>query len=149
MDLGNETQRGQIEQYLREALAYVMARRASARCKILAINKCIVPKVLYVCKFMGWSLAQYEHLEAIVSAALRKVSRNAPGFPTDLLYIAKEDGGMGYESLVDITQRTKHRMYQRLLDDDHTNMVASGLLARAFRARGQVLHPHARSRHHG
>ena len=145
MDLSNETQRSLLTTYLRESLAYVSAKRASSRCKIIAITKCIIPKVLYTCKFMGWTLVQYKELEKIVSAALRKAAKLLPGFPTDLLYMSKQEGGLGYDSLVDIVHRTKHRMYQRLLDTSDLCLVASGLLARAFRARGQILQPHVES----
>jgi hypothetical protein len=142
MDLSNNTQRVQIETYLREALAYIMARRASNRCKVTAIVKCVIPKLLYILKFMGWTMAQYEQLERQISAALRKTANLMAGFPADLLYVPKNEGGMGFDSLVDIVHRTKHRMYQRLLDDDDSQHAASSLLSRAFRARGQILQPH-------
>ena len=145
MELGNDTQRNQLENYLSEALAYIVARRASTQCKILAITKCVIPKILYVCKFMGWTLAQYDHLESLISRALRQILKLPHSFPSELLYISKSESGMGFDSLVDITHRAKHRMYQRLLDDQFSSPVASSMLARAFRARGQVLQPYIQS----
>jgi hypothetical protein len=142
MDLSNETQREQVTTFLRESLAYVCAKRASIRCKMIAITKCIIPKVLYTCKFMGWTLEQYKELEKIITVAMRKASKLLPGFPTNLMYMSRQEGGLGYDSLVDIIHRTKNRMYQRLLDTTDMCLVASGLLARAFRARGQILQPH-------
>ena len=141
MDLGNNTQRAQTEDFLKEALAYILARRASARCKVIAITKCVIPKLLYVLKFMGWTLEQYEQLERQISSTLRQVAKHIRGFPTDLLYVSRDDGGMGFDSLVDIVHRTKHRMYQRLCDDGDSHHAANSLLARAFRAKGQVLQP--------
>jgi hypothetical protein len=142
MDLGNETQRIQMEGYIKEALAYITARRASAKCKILAITKCVIPKLIYICKFMGWSLEQYEKLERMISSALRSTTKHLPGFPNELLYLSREEGGMGFTSLVDTVHRTKHRMYQRLFDDDDSYHAVDSLLTRAFRARGQILQPH-------
>jgi hypothetical protein len=141
MDLGNETQRLQMERYLKEALAYIMSRRASARCKLIAITKCVIPKIIYVCKFMGWTIDQYEKLERLISTALRTTMKHLPGFPNDLLYIPRDEGGMGFTSLVDIVQRTKYRMQQRLYDDDESFHAADSLMSRAFRARGQILQP--------
>jgi hypothetical protein len=132
MDLSNETQRIQLTTYLRESLAYVVAKKASIRCKMIAISKCVIPKIIYTCKFMGWTLEQYKELERIISAAMRTASKLLPGFPTDLLYMSRQEGGLGYDSLVDIVHRTKNRMYQRLLDTRDLCLVASGLLARAF-----------------
>ena len=99
-------------------MAYILARRASGKCKIIAITKCVIPKLIYICKFMGWTLEQFGKMEKYISSALRKVTRQLASFPGELLYVSRDEGGMGFPSLVDIVHRTKIRMQQRLYDDD-------------------------------
>ena len=80
MDLSNETQREIIEKYLRESTAYVIARKASVESKLLAIQKSIVPKILYVLKYMPWTLQQYETLQRIIDSAIKRITKNGRHF---------------------------------------------------------------------
>ena len=146
MHLSNEQQRTHTLGYLKTALAYVCAKRASNTCKYLAITKCIIPKIIYTAKFMSWTLQQYEELEQPISAAYRKIAKHLPGFPTALLYVERSDGGMGFTSLSDAVQQAKLALHQRLSATPDGCHVASSLFARAFAMRGQGLLVNIRAR---
>jgi hypothetical protein len=98
MDLTNETQRQQTLTYLKQSLAYVSARRASADVKILAITKSIIPKTVFTARQMAWTLDEYIAMDRCVSAAYRAATKNLATFPTELLYLAKRLGGLGLKA---------------------------------------------------
>jgi hypothetical protein len=144
MDLSNETQRVQTRTHLRQSLAYVTARRASAEMKILAITKCIIPKIVFTARQMAWTLEEYRAMDQCVSAAYRAATKNLATFPTELLYVSKQLGGLGLPRLSDAVQREKQAMLWRSRRRETSTI--GGLMHRAFTMTGQATIPGIRTR---
>ena len=80
--------------------------------KILAMQRSLFAKVAYPAKFMAWTCLEYEVIDRVISAALRKITRNMQTFPEALLYASKQDGGFGFTKWSDSIQLTKNRIIQ-------------------------------------
>jgi hypothetical protein len=66
---------------------------------------------------------------------LRKLTKNARGFPEALLYLRMEDGGLGLENWTDRIQLEKIRLLQRLLQTSVRHSISS-CLTRAIASTG-------------
>ena len=58
-------------------------------------------KIAYFAKFVTWPLLWYLELDKVVSKALRRISKNRSSFPKELLYMHKDNGGVGFSRLND------------------------------------------------
>jgi hypothetical protein len=123
--------------------AYVVARKASADSKLLTINKCIVPKVLYPLKFMPWTTKRYNDIQKILDTAYKRATKTGRRFPTALLYVKD---GLGQQDLTYLVQKTKMAMATRLLLHPDSKHVVESLIARAFRNAGKPTIPNVRQR---
>jgi exonuclease III len=133
-----------ITKYCANALAYVSKRRSSVETKMLAIKLCIIPKVIYALKFMAWPLVTFTKLERKFSQCFRTITKNLLTFPTALLYISVEHGGLGCPSLVDAVHRAKFSLAMRGLGAEVTRHSMSGLLARGITYMGNPVRPNIR-----
>ena len=52
----------------------------------------------------------------MVSKALRRISKHMPSFPEELLYVHKDNGGMGFSRLSTIVQLQKLSLMQRMAE---------------------------------
>jgi hypothetical protein len=111
-DIRNPTHREIIRQTVTEGCNHIVARRASMESKILAMQRSLFAKVAYPAKFMAWTCAEYEVIDRVISAALRKITRNMQTFPEALLYAGKQDGGFGFTKWSDSIQLMKNRIIQ-------------------------------------
>jgi hypothetical protein len=143
MDLSNVTQYEHLVTYLRQSTAHLAARMASVETKLLTLNRCIIPKVLYPLKFMPWSIERYTEIQKTVDAAIKRITKNGRQFPTDLLYVK---AGLGQADLTYLVQKAKMATATRLLMQPTSKHVVESLLTRAFRYAGQPTIPNVRHR---
>jgi hypothetical protein len=136
----------QITQYCQNALTYVCKRRSSADTKLLTIKLCVIPKVVYLLKFLAWPLAKYDQLERKFASSYRRITKNKLSFPTGLLYVSVQNGGMGLPSIVDAAQKAKLALAIRGLSREYTRHSMSGLLARGIEYTGNVVKVNIRTR---
>jgi hypothetical protein len=84
-------------------------------------------------KFMPWSLSQFRELDTILGSLLRDMSHNLRSFPTELLYIPKDNLGMGFNRLSTLIQKRKSSLMHRMIGmggrecDVMTSLVNRGL----------------------
>ena len=67
--------------------------------KWLVIRGSVYEKIAYFTMFMTWPLLSYRELDKVVSKALRRISKNMPSFPEELLYVHRDNGSIGYLQL--------------------------------------------------
>jgi len=76
---------------------------------------CLSKRTEYNGQLSSWTIQQLDELDRIFSKAYRKLSSNIASFPTDLLYLSEEHGGLGYHRTSDGIQTAKISMLQRHL----------------------------------
>ena len=90
-------------------------------------------KLLYALRLSNWSLAQYQELDHSLSAIFRKATRNQRSFPTALLYLPTNLGGLGLKRLSDLVQMEKWSATHRMIRCGGTiQTVVQGIVEDAF-----------------
>ena len=101
-----------LEIRLDRALSRLSFFPCSKEVKLNAIEKSLFPALLYQLKFASWPLSAYETLDQHISVTLKKIFGLNNLFPTDLLYMGREQGGMGCKKLSDLAQAAKLSLVQ-------------------------------------
>ena len=98
-------------------------------------------------KFAKWPLAKYRDLDKKVNALIKKITKFPNSFPTALIYMDKEHGGLNFKRLSDsdavhIAKLSPFHRYQGPWDSTSlTAAVMCGLIGRAPRTAGLRVPP--------
>ena len=90
--------------------AEVGATAASATTKVSAILMTALAKVRFKAKQTSCSIAELRVIDKIFYKFYRDATKNKQGFPYSLMYLPKEYGGLGLQSLADLSSMDKLRM---------------------------------------
>jgi hypothetical protein len=134
---GGDAQFDETMKMVREQLGMVMKRKASAGAKAVVINMCVIARACYAAKFCSWGQDRMLRLEKEFSRAYRKVTRNMASFPTELIYMEKRDGGLGFPNFVDRVMASQWSMLVRAVRwQGGVRDAAEGLMERTLREKG-------------
>ena len=135
------TQKGLTKHRLQRACV-IMAVQRSIDSVTLTASICSLARASYTATHTPWSDKDVTSLDTPLNQLHRRTSKNAPTFPTALLYIPQSQGGMGIPRLSDCFIRQKWAITQRLiLAGGRPADAAQGLLSRAARRSGGEAHP--------
>jgi hypothetical protein len=95
MDLLNNTQHSQAIDLLRSMLSRVVVKTGSPETKWVAVRRSLYERIAYYGKFMPWSLSRTRELDKPISAFIRRITKNMPSFPEQLIYLPINMGGLG------------------------------------------------------
>ena len=88
-------------------------------------------------QFCTWGLDRYQDLDTIYTRIVNKICRNMQSYPATPLWMLATDGGIGLQSLIDFTHKTKLRLLLRNIEKNNdTGLAFQGLIARALRDAG-------------
>ena len=93
-------------------------RYASPDTKKVILRTVIFSQAMYAAKFCDWNLVQCCDLNNPIEAVYRNITKNMASFPTLLLYLATQIGGLDLPRLSDNLQIKKWQMIHRLLQSD-------------------------------
>jgi hypothetical protein len=110
---------------VRRGCTILANRYASPETKKIIIRSVIFNQVLYAAKFCCWSLETYRSLDKPIETLYRIMTKNMASFPTLLLYVPANLGGLGLPRLSDIAQQEKWQMLHRLLRADPATQAAA------------------------
>eukprot|EP01041_Mallomonas_annulata_P042122 gene42122-biopygen5635 len=117
----------------------ILHTSGSPTSKLMAVTISTHKKIQYIAKISSYSLAQYRQLDKIFAAYYRRITMNMTGYPTALMHIATERGGLGIPRLSDLIQQDKlGAIWQGLEHTDKNLMAIQGLLERALRQGGHT-----------
>lgn len=135
MDVTNSTQFNNALHKLKHSLAVLLQSKASASIKIKVMELVLYSQIIYDTKFASWPLHQYQQLDSIVTTAVKQITNNMVSYPTDLIYMKKDQMGLGIKQLSVCIQEAKYAIYQRAIHsmDDRRRFVMSTMLARGLR----------------
>jgi hypothetical protein len=100
-------------------LEYLLDQAGTAPVKIDYIRFKILPIILHTSQCANWSLSQYRDLDKPFTQAYKTILVLPRHFPTTLLYLPLDKGGIGLPRLSDRTQVMKWRAFQRSLAVGH------------------------------
>ena len=84
----------------------------------------ILPIILHTAQCSNWSLQQYRELDKPFTKAYKSILVLPVHFPTALLYLPLDKGGIGLPRLSDRTQVMKWRAFQRSIAVGHRSARA-------------------------
>ena len=132
VDLGekDKTSYQQVGLMVERCLRSVQAHRFDRNLQIDAITCSIYAKVRYRGKLASWSLREYEELDRVVAASVRKILRLMPSMATELIYM------VGLTRLTDLIQKDKIGVIVRsTYSGGRTQQAVDGIMERAARHR--------------
>jgi len=80
---------------IRRGCNILTTRYASPDTKKVILRTVIFSQAMYAAKFCNWSLDQCRELDKPIEAVYRIITKNMATFPTLLLYLATQMGGLG------------------------------------------------------
>ena len=131
-DYTSAAERLRAEELLKVAAKVIVRTRASAESKAMVMTKSILPKITYACKFGSLTTGDLVRMDSILAEFHRRVSQNLSGHAKVLLYMDKEQMGLGFTSITDAIENDKWGLVIRgLRSADETPLATGGLLERA------------------
>ena len=119
----------------------IIKKSASPLCKLIALQSSVLNSALWQAQASPWSLKMCRELDKPINRVCRHITKNLPGFPTNLLYASAP--GLALKRLSDEIQLRKLAMVNRGLTYTPRLAAAShGLLLRAARFYGLQPLPH-------
>ena len=129
---------------LEAAISRLRTFPCSSEIKQAVLERCIYPSLIYQMKFANWQLAKYRELNKRINALIKRITKFPNSFPTALIYMGKEHGGLNFKRLSDAVHSAKlsllHR-YQGWNSTSPTAAVMWGLIGRAPRTAGLGVPP--------
>ena len=127
-----------------EALNILVRSSVSVAAKLMILQTVIYPRIRYVGKGVCWALnttdVSYIKFDKLIFAAVRKITLNRPTFPSALIEMAPEDGGLGLPRISIDCQLAKladlRRAMTRSPQHRHTMMA---LVNNVFKSANQPL----------
>ena len=122
----------------------IAKRKASAKLKALAYNSYGLARLRYYGPHLTASLADTQAaLDTPVQQLLRNTSQNMRSFPSALLFIPRNMGGLGFKKPSDVIHSTKLQYVDRAyIQSTQTLRTVSGLLLRPQRLQQQQPYLH-------
>lgn len=105
MSVDNDTQRRLAEEQLTAALTRIVTMPCTMGLKRGVLEGSVLQKLAFHLRFAPLSLYRFKELDVLVNKALRHILGVDAHWPTELLYLAMEEGGMG----LDTTKRSGTR----------------------------------------
>ena len=103
----------------------------------MAHENCLRSDIVYRMQFCVWGYNDYLELDRIYTRLVKKICRNMQSFPTKPLWMLASDGGLGLQSLIDFTHKSKlNLLLKNINKEDDTGKALQGLVARALRDAG-------------
>jgi hypothetical protein len=137
MDINNDKQFETLKETMELVGAKILRHKGRVGDKLLALEYCMRSDIVYRMQFCTWGFDRYQELDLIYTRLVKKVCRNMQSYPATPLWMLAADGGIGLQSLIDFTHKTKLRLLLRNIErDDDTGRAFQGLIARALRDAG-------------
>ena len=95
------------------ALNLIQYAKASVTTKLTIVNVSVLSALSYVTKFASWTLADYEVFDTALAVAIRRITGNRLSFPTALIFLPRNHGGLGIRRPSDLAQQYKNAIIQR------------------------------------
>ena len=129
---------------IRRGCNILTTRYASPDTKKIILRTVIFSQAMYAAKFCNWSLDQCRDLDKPIEAVYRIITKNMASFPTLLLYLATQMGGLGLPRFSDNLQLEKWQMIHRLLKaDPGSQATAWYFIESSIRTAGHTTPPQA------
>ena len=92
----------------------IICRSRGSRAQLIkVVNNCIAKRSEYTGKFSSWTMEQMEAIEQVYTQTYKHLTYNLSSFPTELLYMNTERGGLGLPRLSDVISAAKYSIFQR------------------------------------
>eukprot|EP01041_Mallomonas_annulata_P042177 gene42177-biopygen8671 len=115
----------------------ILHTSGSPTSKLMAVTISTHKKIQYIAKIFSYSLSQYRQLDKIFATYYRRITMNMTGYPTALMHISTDRGGLGIPRLSDLIQQDRlGAIWQGLEHTDKNLMAIQGLLESALRRGG-------------
>ena len=82
----------------RSRLNGILKKKGPPKAKIEVAFKSVLMKTLFRFQFLSVTLETQQHHDSLFGSFVRKVLHCAPGFATDLIFINRQDAGLGLRS---------------------------------------------------
>ena len=119
MSVDNDTQKRMAEEQLTAALTRMVTMSCTMDLKRGVLEGSVFQLLVFHLRFAPWSLNRFKELDVLVNKALRRILGVDAHWPTELLYLAKEEGGMGLIRLSNLVHERKLALVARL-DEEGT-----------------------------
>jgi ribonuclease HI len=97
-----------------ERACNIVCRSRGSRAQLIkVVNNCIAKRSEYTGKFSSWTMEQMEAIEQVFTQTYKHLTYNLSSFPTELLYLNTERGGLGLPRLSDVISAAKYSIFQR------------------------------------
>jgi hypothetical protein len=137
MDTNSNKQFEVLKETLECLGARILRHKGRVGDKLLALEYCLRANIVYRMQFCTWGLERFAELDKAYTNIVKKIYRNMKSYPAIPLWMLAADGGLGLQSLIDFTHKSKLRMLLRNIDkNDDTGKAFQGLVARAIRDAG-------------
>ena len=111
----------------------ILQARASMRAKVTVLQSHLYGVYNYFLPHLACPLDDIRtKLDPIVSRTLKKITHNPVSYPNALLFIPKEDGGLGFQLPSDLTATLKLRMINRQQMSAHKRRNINTLLTNIY-----------------
>ena len=145
MDLEGDKQFESILETLEELGSRILRHVGRVGDKLLALEYCLRSNIVYRMQFCVWGLDRYEAIDKAYTRIVKRITRNMVSFPSIPLWTLAADGGLGLQSVLDFSHKSKLRILLRNIEKtDNTGIAFQGLVARALRYAGVGGLPHNR-----
>jgi ribonuclease HI len=95
---------------------------------------------VFAAKYAAWSLQQYRAIDTIIERAYRRIAHCMASYPTALLYMKLDDGGLGLPKFSLECNTCKLRLLMRMTQSNwYRRAIAQNLIARGARSQGVVI----------
>ena len=142
MDLLYLTQLQNAASLLSSWCKYAASSKLSLASKKLALEMATYQKIIYYARFASWDTAQLDSLDRIVGGFIRKIHKSVHSVPADLLFLPKQQGGLGYKRLSHEIYKAQFALFWRLMSSSGSSKLATlSCISRGYKAAGQ-LSPH-------
>jgi len=129
----------EAKQQLRESIATLETKSASPESLHLSLVTSVYPQLAWKLRFFNSSLKTFRSLDGPINSFLRRITKSTNSFPTSLLYLSKEDNGLGFKRFSTYIQLRKLAMVQQLTKKhNNTSIAINSLLTRQQRLNGHV-----------
>ena len=97
-----------------DSLCNILSRTHGSPHNLSMVARTVIAKrIEYPAQFSAWTQDQHDALDRPFSHLYRKLSANMPTFPTALLYLPHDLGGLGFHKVSDGIQCAKFGIFQR------------------------------------
>ena len=131
MSMDNDTQERLATTQLSTALARMSSMPCTMDLKRGVLEGSVFQSLAFHLRFAPWDSDRYHKLDDLVSRAWRRILKVDDHWPTELLYLAKEEGGIGLLRLSDLIHMRKLALVARFDQPDTLGrMLMSSISAR-------------------